>query len=325
MALTQREAFARTMEHLCNHDSHGYTQGNRWGNGTKETVDLGDGVTVEVMLGDRDCSSAIISALDAVGVNTGDATYTGNMKWNILNSGLFEWKDMNFSAQRGDIYLNEVCHTAMCTSPYGSSEGDMLAEFSISENGTAYGNEGDQTGWESHVTGYYDYPWDGILHWISDGETLGGEGSSGVTPSGDIDSLASAVIRGEFGTGEDRKAALGDKYDAVQKRVNEMLNGETSSDPESETSNIDTLAYAVIQGQYGVGEERKEALGDKYDAVQKRVNEILSGSSSSSNSNVDELANEVIRGKYGVGEERKSALGSLYDAVQKRVNEILER
>ena len=173
MTLSQREAFARTMEHLCNHDSHGYTQGNRWGNGNKETVDLGDGVSVELMQGDRDCSSAIISALDAVGVDTHDATYTGNMKNNILQSGLFEWWDMNHVAQRGDIYLNIQNHTAMCTSAYGSAQGDILAEFSCSENGTAYGNEGDQTGWESHICAYYDYPWDGILHWTSDGETLG--------------------------------------------------------------------------------------------------------------------------------------------------------
>ena len=169
MTLTQREAFARTMEHLCNHDSHGYTQGNRWGNGTKETVDLGDGVTVEVMQGDRDCSSAIISALDAVGVDTGDATYTGNMRRNILNSGLFVWKGEEFVAGRGDIYLNEACHTAMSL----DEESTRLAEFAISENGTAYGNEGDQTGSESRFVDYYNYPWDGILHWKNDGATLG--------------------------------------------------------------------------------------------------------------------------------------------------------
>lgn len=174
MTLSQREAFARTMEHLCNHDAHGYTQASRWGNGVTETIDLGEGVTVNVFLGDRDCSSAIISALRAVGVDTLDATYTGNMKWNILKTGLFQWFDINdFSAQRGDIYLNEQCHTAMCTSAYGSAGGDMLAEFSISENGTIYGNEGDQTGNESHICSYYDYPWDGILHWINDGATLG--------------------------------------------------------------------------------------------------------------------------------------------------------
>jgi hypothetical protein len=173
MTLSQREAFARTMEHLCNHDSHGYTQGNRWGNGNKETVDLGDGVSVDIMLGDRDCSSAIISALSAVGVDVHDATYTGNMKNNILKSGLFEWWSIDNVAQRGDIYLNEACHTAMCTSAYGSAQGDILAEFSISENGTAYGNEGDQTAYESHICAYYDYPWDGILHWKNDGATLG--------------------------------------------------------------------------------------------------------------------------------------------------------
>ena len=190
MTLTQREAFARTMEHLCNHESHGYTQGNRWGNGCKETVDLGDGVSVELMQGDRDCSSAIISALNAVGVNTHDATYTGNMKRNILNSGLFQWYGINdFSAQRGDIYLNEACHTAMCTSAYGSAGGDMLAEFSIAENGTAYGNEGDQTGNESHICAYYDYPWDGILHWKNDGETLGEQ------PKHEVQFVDNAVYR----------------------------------------------------------------------------------------------------------------------------------
>lgn len=177
MTLSQREAFARAMEHLCTHEIHGYTQGNRWGNGIKETINLGDDVSVEVMQGDRDCSSAIISALNAVGVDTNDATYTGNMKLNILNSGLFEWKGMSFIAQRGDIYLNEQCHTAMCT----SEEPDMLAEFSISENGTAYGNEGDQTGSESHIRSYYDYPWDGILHWKNDGATLGEQSKHEVT------------------------------------------------------------------------------------------------------------------------------------------------
>ena len=41
--------------------------------------------------------------------------------------------------------------------------------------------------------------------------------------SGDVESLARAVINGRYGTGEDRKAALGDKYAAVQARVNELL------------------------------------------------------------------------------------------------------
>ena len=39
---------------------------------------------------------------------------------------------------------------------------------------------------------------------------------------------------------------------------------------------IDALARAVINGDYGNGEERKRRLGANYAAVQRRVNEMLS-------------------------------------------------
>ena len=51
------------------------------------------------------------------------------------------------------------------------------------------------------------------------GETIGNGKANGV----DIDALARAVIRGEYGDGETRKAKLGANSDAVQKRVNELL------------------------------------------------------------------------------------------------------
>ncbi len=41
--------------------------------------------------------------------------------------------------------------------------------------------------------------------------------------------------------------------------------------------NINTLAQAVIQGNYGNGTERKRRLGTNYTAIQQRVNEILNG------------------------------------------------
>lgn len=177
MALTQREAFAQVMEHLCTHDGgsgHGYSQANRMGDGTVETIKLSDGTTVTIAGGDRDCSSAVITALRAVGVNTFGATYTGNMKSQLLKTGLFEWQKMGVaSAKRGDIYLNEQHHTAVCVSPYGSARGDLLAQFSISEKGTVTGVKGDQTGKESNIKAYYSYPWDGKLVWKTDGATMG--------------------------------------------------------------------------------------------------------------------------------------------------------
>lgn len=178
MAITQREAFAQVMEHLVSHDGgggHGYSQANRMGDGTTETICLSDGTTVTIAGGDRDCSSAVVTALRAVGVNTFGASYTGNMREQLLKTGLFGWRKMGVkSAQRGDIYLNEKCHTAVCVSPYGSARGDLLAQFSISEKGTVTGTKGDQTGRESNIKAYYSYPWDGTLYWLGNGKTLNG-------------------------------------------------------------------------------------------------------------------------------------------------------
>ena len=42
-------------------------------------------------------------------------------------------------------------------------------------------------------------------------------------PAPNIDALADAVIRGEYGNGNERRRRLGSNYDAVQRRVNEKL------------------------------------------------------------------------------------------------------
>ena len=100
----------------------------------------------------------------------------------------------------------------------------------------------------------------------------GGSSSAPAQPAApDIEALAQAVIRGDYGNGDDRRAALGSSYDAVQARVNEIL-GAGGSDGGSGGADIDALARAVIRGE---GKERRLRLGSLYDAVQARVNEIL--------------------------------------------------
>jgi GH25 family lysozyme M1 (1,4-beta-N-acetylmuramidase) len=91
---------------------------------------------------------------------------------------------------------------------------------------------------------------------------------------------------------------------------------EPTPDPAPSGSTLD-LATAVMNGDYGDGDARKQALGDRYDEVQDFINHIFSAS-------IDTLANEVINeNKYGVGDQRKAILGSRYDEVQDRVNQIL--
>ena len=59
------------------------------------------------------------------------------------------------------------------------------------------------------------------------------------------------------------------KYDNVQ-NVENSVNNSTNVD-------IEQIAIDVIAGKYGNGQERKDKLGNIYDQVQARVNEILLG------------------------------------------------
>lgn len=72
--------------------------------------------------------------------------------------------------------------------------------------------------------------------------------------------------------------------------------GNTSKPAEK---SIDELAQEVIQGKYGNGQDRKNALGSRYDEVQARVNEMLNVNQAvyytvQKNDNLTKIAN-----KYG--------------------------
>ena len=68
-----------------------------------------------------------------------------------------------------------------------------------------------------------------------------------------------------------------------------------------------------MQGEYGVDQARKDALGTRYQEVQDFINHIASAST-------DTLVAEVMQGKYGNGETRKTVLGGRYKAVQDKIN-----
>ncbi len=107
---------------------------------------------------------------------------------------------------------------------------------------------------------------------------LNGEAPSNST-STDLDSVAQEVLQGIWGNGQeryDRLANAGYDAQAVQDRVNSILNGEYT---QSNYTNLDDVANEVIQGLWGNGQERYDNLTNAgYDAqvVQNRVNELLS-------------------------------------------------
>lgn len=89
----------------------------------------------------------------------------------------------------------------------------------------------------------------------------------------DLNKLADAVIRGDYGNGDERKRRLGSNYDAVMAIVNKRY-GNTNQ-PSKPAVDLNALADAVIRGDYGNGDQRRAALGANYDAVQAIVNQRL--------------------------------------------------
>ena len=276
VAISRANVAAQIMEHLCTCSLHGYSQPGRHGTSGYCNVQT-DAGTVRVTKGDRDCSSAVCEAWELALAGTAydglitRYNWTGGMREMFVGSGLFSWKPMSFNASRGDIYLDEEAHTAMCIRNDGTA--DLLGEFSISETGGIDGEPDDQTGRESWIHDYYSGHWDGILHYNGKADTGGASTPTGSgAPSGDVSELAAMVIAGEFGNGDERKRHLGDKYAAVQRRVNEILGASGSS---STSMDVDAMVRAVIRGDYGNDEERKRCLSSYYSIVQRRVNEML--------------------------------------------------
>lgn len=63
----------------------------------------------------------------------------------------------------------------------------------------------------------------------------------------DIEKLAKEVIRGNFGNGQERKDLLGENYEEIQKRVNELMKGTagTKTIPSDKTKDISIAEEAA--------------------------------------------------------------------------------
>ena len=132
-----------------------------------------------------------------------------------------------------------------------------------------------------------------------------------------IEQLAQEVINGNYGSGDARNKALGNQYQVVQNRVNEILLGTSKPKAKPKVKSIYQLAQEVIDGKHGSGDARKRALGSRYNEVQNRVNQMLGVSSRKT---TKQLADEVEQGLHGNGDARKRSLGSRYAEVQREIN-----
>ncbi|WP_392452341.1 peptidoglycan amidohydrolase family protein [Streptococcus parasuis] len=205
-----------------------------------------------------DCSSAVYYALMSAGaISAGWAVNTEyEHDWLIKNGYKLIAENSVFGAQRGDIFI--------------------------------WGKRGQSSGAGGHTGIFVDS--NNIIHcnWARNGITADGyldiarssgskyyyiyrpSGQSAVSSSTagkSIDQLVQETLAGKYGNGDQRKASLGNQYEAVMA----VINGKATTSKKT----IDQLAQEVIAGKHGNGDERKNSLGSQYEAVQKRVTELL--------------------------------------------------
>lgn len=135
--------------------------------------------------------------------------------------------------------------------------------------------------WEEHkyikrIDGTYYYPdsYEGGRHLPegSDGKETDKEPPSSEDLSeNDIEALAREVIRGNFGNGKQRTELLGDAYEKVQQRVNELMRGEAGSKKTTEVSPGAVQKVEEIAKKISESTTSKKTTSDKDSGVHSGV------------------------------------------------------
>ncbi|MDN2966406.1 peptidoglycan amidohydrolase family protein [Streptococcus suis] len=201
-----------------------------------------------------DCSSSVYYALMSAGaISAGWAVNTEyEHDWLIKNGYKLIAENTDWDAKRGDIFIwgrrgqsaGAGGHTGIFIDP------DNIIHCNYASNGITVDNY-NQTAAASGWMYCYVY-------------RLANQTS---TSDKSLETLVQETLAGKYGNGDQRKAALGNQYEAVMA----VINGKTTTIQK----NVDQLAQEVIAGKHGNGEARKKSLGSQYEAVQKRVTELL--------------------------------------------------
>jgi hypothetical protein len=162
--------------------------------------------------------------------------YTCGLWYGFDRSGLNQWFTPHTGTpQRGDVAIWE----------WGSPVGPQSHVAIVVEDRGANVYCMTQNPGASH---YANLSKRGILGYLrpDNQSVFGGAAAPAVVVNGSIADLAAAVIRGEYGNGPDRVAALGDKYEAVQAEVNRILSGGGSAPAPAPSGG--TRQHVVVPG-----------------------------------------------------------------------------
>ena len=118
------------------------------------------------------------------------------------------------------------------------------------------------------------------------------------------------------GTSVDGDVFYGDEEAWGKYAMGDNQTATSTPEPSAPSGDKWHLARQVLNGVFGNGSDREQALGSRYQEVQDCVNALVCESDY-------QLATRAIAGELGNGDDRKYVLGGRYNAVQLQVNKML--
>lgn len=98
--------------------------------------------------------------------------------------------------------------------------------------------------------------------------------------------------------------------------------GDDKSDLKEGDFDIDAAALDVIRGKYGNGQARKDALGDDYEMIQKRVNEMYKSGKFGDGTNTDENSSSDTSSSKASESSGASSSGKWYTKYNDRIKDV---
>lgn len=118
-----------------------------------------------------------------------------------------------------------------------------------------------------------------------------------------------------------------DQIDEMQRTIAKEIESGNNPDrilkelnKESSNSKVEELANEVIRGKHGNGDDRRASLGDNYDEVQKRVNELMksTGSQKVSSKSDPSIQEQVKAALDGVKDNRIKVAAEAWNNATKK-------
>lgn len=161
MSRSLAQAFAARMYYYAEIADVGYSQPNRW------SIRALSGQSAPGARAEADCSSMVATAADDVGLPTGGATYTGDMRSALVSAG---WGCLPWAATGGDsanLYTGDVLLSEAASGGVGHVAvyvgEDRICEAWIDGTGdiggSAWGDGPGDSGGETRCVSFYAHPY----------------------------------------------------------------------------------------------------------------------------------------------------------------------